>query len=120
MGVMNQARVARGQPKQGIQSVCLIHPNSHINPVKQVIHCFAREETEGQFVAPGVFVSWLMEQSCVSDTRLGMRPPDFIVLGMILRHELGEVGTLTSIPVGCSNSSLAACTRHAALKTTLT
>ena len=87
-----------------------MHPNSHINPVKQAIHCFAPEETEGQFVAPGVFVSWLMEQSCVSDTRLGMRPPDFIVLGMILRQELGEVvGTLTSIPVGRSNSSLTAC-----------
>lgn len=42
-----------------------------------------------------MFVSWLMEQSCVSDTRLGMRPPDFIVLGMILRQELGEVVEIT-------------------------
>lgn len=74
-------------------------PNSHINPVKQVIHCFARGEPRGSLLPQVCFVSWLMEQSCVSDTRLGMRPPDFIVLGMILRQELGEVvGTLTSIP----------------------
>lgn len=89
--------------------MCLMHPNSHINPVRQAIHCCAPEETEGQSIALGVFVSWLIDQSCVLDTGLGMRPPDFIVLGMILRQELGKVvGTRNSI-VGLSNSSFTAC-----------
>ena len=88
--------------------MCLMHPNSHINPVRQAIHCCAPEETEGQSIAPGVFVSWLIDQSCVLDTGLGMRPPDFIVhCSPVLRQEL--VGTRNSIPVGLSNSSFTAC-----------
>lgn len=81
--------------------MCLIHLNSHINPVRQAIHCFAPEGTGA--ICCHEHVSAVHSPACVPDTGMDSRPPDFImvlhvILGQVAGKAIGTTGQHISRP----------------------